>query len=77
MGTSMAPAVSAARSAKAHSGRFSERMAIRSPFAIPSPRRPIESSSTATRSSSELVARHSPPRFTRRWSGFLKVSTDR
>ena len=36
----------------AHSGRFSERIATRSPFSTPSARRPIDSSSTARRNSS-------------------------
>ena len=36
------PRVSVARSANAHSGRFSERMATRSPFSTPSARRPSD-----------------------------------
>jgi hypothetical protein len=76
MGTSMAAAQRLARSAMAHSGRFSERIAIRSPFSMPRLRRPIDSSSTAVRKASELMGAQAPSFLYERCSGFRKVSTE-
>ena len=53
----------------AHSGRFSESSATTSPLPMPRARRPIEVSSTAARSSSELIARQAPSFLYLRCSG--------
>ncbi len=77
MGTSAAAAHSVAKSAKAHSGRFSEKIATRSPLPIPRARRPIEVSSTAARNASELMAFHPSAVRCLRCSALRYSSTDR
>ncbi len=76
MGASAAPTARVARSAKAHSGRFSARIATLSPLATPRSRKPRESSSTAVRNSSELMARQAPSLLCLRCSAFRKVETE-
>ena len=74
MGTTTAPIERIAWSAMAHSIRFSERMATRSPCFTP---RADRSAATArTRSTKESIETGSQrsPRFTRKASGFRWVS---
>ena len=71
MGTVTAPAQSAAKSAMTHSGRFSERMATRSPGFKPSARKPNERRRTVASTSSVEILSQTPSRLTIIRSGFL------
>ena len=71
MGTVTAPAHSAAKSAMTHSGRFSERMAMRSPGFKPRAWKPRERRRTIASTSSVEIFVQTPSRLTIIRSGFL------
>src|SRR5712691_3246208 len=69
MGTSAARAARQAKSVRAHSGRFSETMATRSPGCTPSSRRPSEIACTRWEASRCVIGTHMPAIFERNANG--------
>jgi hypothetical protein len=76
MGTVTAPAARAAKSAMTHSGRFSERMATRSPGPMPRAWNPSDSRRTVVSISSVEILVQSPSFLTIIRTGFRWVRQD-